>query len=309
MSAHSGIRVTVPCMDELVGEHPCRFKPIYYASYVTPVIEALKAVGLDPRPADRVERGVIVRFTFPDGRRVGAIVDYADQTHVDGLVRYADGEFDFVFKMKPCERHAAEYDAAKWPILPWGYLIAPANTGEPADCDEERRWFVRSLGELRKIQDRAGHADGLMTRGSFHAMHHCVRRRQFFDAAYFQGEKWEVPFRQHMEDVARAGALLSLSGPDETIDRKVVEALAIGVPLVSDDGILDLMLPWGGRFVDGENVYIVRTVNEVRLVAAEGLPPQTRARLREGQRALYARSFDPQSIGLWMLKCAMEFVA
>lgn len=320
----AGIRVTIPNREELDAAHPCSFKAIYYASYVEPIKDALRAVGVEPEPAGRAERGITLRFEFPDGKRVAAIVDYADQVHVDGLVKFARGDFDFVFKMKPCDRFEHEYVANPERIYPWGYLIAPANTGEPEDCNAERHWFFNQAlchgwGEphddslryvqecVQKYPDTA--ARHLVTRGSYHAMHHCERRRLFFDDSLFQGEKSEMAYREHIRDVARSEAMLNLCGPDVTIDRKVVEACAIGVPIVSDDGLRDLILPWGRRFVHGENVWFVENLQQVKQIAKEGLPAETRARLSAGGIALYDACFAPVAIGQWMLKCVLQEVA
>jgi len=308
----AGLRVTLPQREELVHEHPCWFKPIYYASYVEPIKDALHAVGVDVEPAGREERGVILRFEWPDGVRVAAIVDYADQVHIDGLVKYASGDFDFVFKMKPCERFAAEYDIYPQRVHPWGYLIAPANSGDPEECNADRAWFHANLVALRRMQEKRlqGASDftgaTLLTRGAYHAMHHCERRRNFFDESLFQGEKTERSFKEHIGDLARSGAMLNLCGPDVTIDRKVVEACAIGVPLVSDDGLRDLRLPWGKRFVHGENVWFVENVAQVKVIARDGLPEDLRRKLSAGGRELYDACFAPVAIGQWMLQVARE---
>ena len=308
-----GVRVTLPLGDQLVDEHPCTFKKVYYAMFVEPVRDALRAVGIEPEPAPQVERGVIARFEWPDGKRCRVLVDYADQVHVDGLVKFAEGEFDLVAKMKPCDRFAKEYDAYHKPIVPWGYLIAPTHSGEVKECMEDRRWFFGDLDSLRTYQDLAL-ASGtsgtkLVTRGAFHAMHHCPERQRFFDPELMQGEKTDRNFREHMREVALSQAILNLCGPDNTIDRKVVEACAIGVPIVSNDGLKDLRLPWGRRFVHGDNVWFVNSTAEVKQIMVEGLPLEVRRDLSAGGRALYEACFRPASVGHWMLQCAREHAA
>lgn len=309
----AGLRVTIPRREELHPEHPCNFKPIYHAMFVEPVADALRAVGVEVEPAGRLERGVMLRFAFADRRHVNVLVDYADQVHVDGLVEFAlnGGEpIDLLLKMKPCDRYGAEY--AAWEakhgcrVLPFGYVVAPTVNGEPDDCIDNRRWFHDNLADLRKVQDAAIREDrgGLMTRGSYHAMHHCPERRRFYDERLYQGEKTERPFVEHVLELAASRCMLNLCGPDNTIDRKVVEALAIGIPIVSNDGLKDLRLPWGRRFAHGENVLFVENVEQA--LAWRSMDQATRRTLCHAGRELYEAVFAPRSLGHWMLKCAME---
>lgn len=316
------IIVTVPRSDQLVPEHPCckTFKPIYYASFVEPIKAHLRAAGVEVLDAEKIERGVILRFTFPDGTKTSAIVDYADQVHIDGLVKFAEGEFDFVFKMKPCDRFEKEYDeytrqtlrtgALETPIHPYGYVIAPTYTGDPDDCNANREWFMERLSSLRVIRDRSprwmlgtSHSD-LLTRGAFHAMGACPERQRLYDPDYDQGGK-DFDYQQHIREVASAGFVLNACGPDNTIDRKVVEFCAIGSVILSNDGLKDLRLPWGGRFVHGENVWFVSSPAEVKGAVAT-MPEETRQKLIAGSRALWDRCFEPASIGQWLIRCATE---
>jgi len=302
------IVVTVPRHDQLVKEHPCFFKPVYYAMFVEPIKEHLAAVGCEVRDAEQVECGVILGFTFPDGAKVRAIVDYADQVHIDGLVKFAEGSFDFMFKMKPCDRFDREYveysDATKHAIYPYGYVIAPTYQGDPDDCNANRAWFMTMIGNYRINRAQTPNARNLLTRGAFHAMGACPERQRLYDPDYDQGDK-SYDFRQHMEDVSRAGFVLNACGPDNTIDRKVVEFCAIGSVILSNDGLKDLRLPWGGRFVHGENVWWVSSPAEVRDVVAN-MTEETRQKLIAGSRALWERCFAPASIGAWLVKCATE---
>lgn len=278
--------------------------------FVEPVKDALRAAGCEVRDAEGPERGVIVQFEFPDGIKTRAIVDYADQVHVDGLVDFALGEFSFVFKMKPCDRFADEYAQRAFPIYPYGYIIGPTYSGDPDECVANRKWFFDNLGGLRTMRYKAdqGATDfvgtKLLTRGAFHAMGACPERQKLYDPSYDQGGK-EFDYRQHIREVARAGFVLNACGPDNTIDRKVVEFCAIGCVILSNDGLADLRLPWGGRFVHGENIWFVKTPADV-LTAVATMDEATRQRLIAGSRALWDRCFDPASIGAWMLKCAFE---
>lgn len=315
------VRATLPRIHQLVDEHPCKFKPVYYSMFVEPVRDALRAAGVEVEDPVSIERGVIARFEWPDGKRCRVLVDYADQVHVDGLVRFAmeqpSGEFDLVAKMKPCDRFAQEYAEYPRPVVPWGYLIAPTHSGEALECIADRAWFLDALenehgtfsSSLREMQDQelsAGGGPNLVTRGVYHAKHHCPERMRFFDPELFDGEKTDVGFRDHIAKLARSGAMLNLCGPDNTIDRKVVEACAIGVPIVSNDGLKDLRLPWGRRFVHGENVWFVNSIEEVKRIARDGLPRETRKVLSAGGRALYEACFRPASVGQWMVQCARE---
>jgi len=303
------IVVTIPRRDQLVAEHPCFFKSVYYAMFVEPIKEHLAAVGCEVRDAEQVERGVILRFTFPDGAKTSAIVDYADQVHIDGLVKFAEGNFDFVFKMKPCDRFDREYyefmEETGRKVYPYGYVIAPTYTGDPDDCNANRKWFMENLW-LNLWGERQNHRDtrNLLTRGAFHAMGACPERQKLYDPDYDQGDK-SYDWKQHMVDVARAGFVLNACGPDNTIDRKVVEFCAIGSVILSNDGLKDLRLPWGGRFVHGENVWWVSSPAEVRDVVAN-MTEETRQKLIAGSRALWERSFAPAAIGSWLIKCATE---
>jgi len=315
------ITVTVPRSDQLVPEHPCckTFKPVYYSMFVEPIKEHLAAVGCDVRDAEQVERGVILGFTFPDGAKVRAIVDYADQVHIDGLVKFAEGSFDFVFKMKPCDRFDREYyefmEATGRKVYPYGYVIAPTYQGDPDDCNANRKWFFEQLWWLRGLRD--GTTGGmpldmrppapivkLLTRGAFHAMGACPERQRLYDPDFDQGDK-SYDWKQHMVDVARAGFVLNACGPDNTIDRKVVEFCAIGSVILSNDGLKDLRLPWDGRFVHGENVWWVSSPAEVRDAVAT-MSEEIRQKLIAGSRALWERCFAPEAIGSWLVKCATE---
>jgi hypothetical protein len=246
-------------------------------------------------------------------------VDYADDNHVNELVKWpeVDGKYDLIAKMKPCDRYAAEYD--DWtartgiPIVPWGYIIAPSEQENRQWTVDARAWFFNTLPELRAKQDAtlvdgsiAGNGKRMMTRGAFHAPTVCPERRKFFDPDLFQGQKFEKTFRDHMVDVAESATILNLCGPDNTIDRKVVEACAIGVPIVSNDGLNDLRLPYGERFIHGENVWFVSSGQEIRNIHDNGMPLETRRRLSAGGRALYEKCFNPASVGKWMIAKARE---
>jgi hypothetical protein len=291
--------------------------------FVEPIKEHLASVGCEVRDAEQLERGVILRFTFPDGAKVSAIVDYADQVHIDGLVKFAEGAFDFVFKMKPCDRFDDEYVEYAYPpqvekyirrrpIYPYGYVIAPTYQGDPDDCNANRKWFIELRPYLAGLRDNSTGIGirpenppvKLLTRGAFHAMGACPERQKLYDPDYDQGGKC-FDFKQHMIDVARAGFVLNACGPDNTIDRKVVEFCAIGSVILSNDGLKDLRLPWGGRFIHGENVWWVNSPAEVRDAVAT-MPEETRQKLIAGSRALWERSFAPAAIGSWLVKCAME---
>lgn len=311
------IVVTVPRSDQLVKEHPCFFKPVYYAMFVEPIKDHLCAAGVEVRDAEKIERGVILRFTFPDGTKTSAIVDYADQVHVDGLVKFAEGEFDFAFKMKPCDRFDREYVEFSHPrhphgeppplkhaIYPYGYVIAPTYTGDPDDCNANREWFMTMLGNFRIDREQSPNARNLLTRGVFHALGACPERQRLYDPDYDQGDK-SYDFRKHMHDVARAGFVLNACGPDNTIDRKVVEFCAIGSVILSNDGLKDLRLPWGGRFVHGENVWFVSSPAEVKSTVAS-MPEDVRQKLIAGSRELWDRCFEPAAIGQWLIRCATE---
>jgi hypothetical protein len=298
----------VPRSDQLVAEHPCFFKPVYYAMFVEPIKDALRAAGCDVRDAEGIENGVIVQFEFPDGVKTRAIVDYADQVHIDGLVKFAEGNFDFVFKMKPCDRFTLEYeeyvrDANIVSIYPYGYVIAPTYSGDPDDCNANRRWFFKELESLADYR-RGRPSRNLLTRGAFHAMNACPERQRLYDPDYDQGGK-DFDYQQHIREVAAAGFVLNACGPDNTIDRKVVEFCAIGSVILSNDGLKDLRLPWGGRFVHGENVWFVSTPQDVKTAVAT-MTEETRQKLIAGSRALWDRCFEPTSIGQWLLKCAAE---
>lgn len=311
---------TFPRREDLCQDHPCNFKPVYYAMFAESVRGALVAAGISVSDPEEKEHGLVIRFAMSDGSAVSALVDYADQVHVDGLVEHAMKEdhrrLDIVFKMKPCDRFSKEYEEfterTGLPILPWGYVIAPTHSGDPVECVQDREWFFANVlhlrAEHRKVIESGCGSPPLMTRGSFHALHHCPERRRFFDGRLFQGEKTEVAFRQHMLDVARSGAILNLCGPDNTIDRKVVEACAMGVPIISNDGLRDLRLPYGCRFSHGENVWFVNSAEEA-ISAANSFGRQTRDRLSAGGIALYERCFRPESVGRHMIERVIESAA
>jgi hypothetical protein len=294
----------VPRRDQLVAEHPCFFKPVYYAMFVEPIKDALRAAGCEVRDAEGMEKGVIVQFEFPDGVKTRAIVDYADQVHIDGLVKFAEGNFDFVFKMKPCDRFYDEYAEMEFgPIYPYGYVIAPTYSGDPDDCNANRRWFFNELESLADYR-RGRPSRNLITRGAFHAMNSCPERQRLYDPDYDQGGK-DFDYQQHIREVAAAGFVLNACGPDNTIDRKVVEFCAIGSVILSNDGLKDLRLPWGGRFIHGENIWFVSTPADVKNAVAT-MDEATRQKLIAGSRALWDKCFEPTSIGQWLLKCAFE---
>jgi hypothetical protein len=307
----------IPSRAQLVDEHPCKFKPVYYAMFVEPIKDALRAAGCDVRNAEGIEKGVIIQFEFPDGVKTRAIVDYADQVHIDGLVEFARGSFDFIFKMKPCDRFSEEYQeyrhARPQPlrddgprrggIHPYGYVIAPTYSGDPDDCNANRRWFFKELESLADYR-RGRPSRNLLTRGAFHAMNACPERQRLYDPEYDQGGK-DFDYQQHIREVAAAGFVLNACGPDNTIDRKVVEFCAIGSVILSNDGLKDLRLPWGGRFVHGENVWFVSTPADVKHAVAT-MDEAMRQKLIAGSRALWDKCFEPTSIGQWLLKCASE---
>lgn len=299
--------VTFPERQDLPPEHPCWFKPNYWGMYAAAVKEQLFAAGYDIRRPEHPEPGIILRMREGE-RGVAAIFDYADQWHVDGLVKYARErtEIDVVFKHKLCGRALAEYRAYDRPLVPAGYFTAPSDDGTLEEPIAHREWFSENLARLRARRSRVGpnlpRSNLLMTRGSFHAAHVCPERERHFHRAIFQGEKGDVPWRRHMEDLADSAWLLNLCGPDNTIDRKVVEATLIGVPMISNDGLEDLLLPWGARFVHGKNVHFIKSTDEIVDIALGPRSIELSNEMRPAVLEVGRVAFDKASIGGWIAR-------
>jgi len=294
-------------------------RPFYWTCFIEPAIEALELHGVQVTERAHDLPAPVIEFDFGSSTCV-ALLDYSDfPEFVEPWSTYLADEknrCDVVLKMKYCTRFQREYDACRSKVMPVGYIVGPDSKNMTAD----RAWLVEHAREvrLRALEDGLKYLFDLD--GVFHAQSVSPERARFMDAAMeaVREEKYRhhtsianvkgkrTEFRQHIANVAAGRFALNVCGPQNTIDRKVVEYCALGMPIISNRGLDDLVLPNGHRFEHGANVWFVddwwRAVE-----ATQTIDEDQYVRLCDGSRKLWEEVFHPRRLGQWLIEAAVGY--
>ncbi len=294
--------------DDLSPEHPLRDRPRYWDTYAAGLVRALSLLGrpvVSPEVPEPFDGSHTFRTTwrFSGGARCVLGVNYSDygpesMDPVDGLM---------AMRWHP-NRKANRRFAQR--VFPAGF---PLSIGW-SRADPES--FLTDLPRLRRLKDETsqeqrvyfnrGHfrtGDGFSTPDRF-------PNRWRFEAALLEmgmAMPPEVDAAPWHQSIASNAWALTLCGEGNSIDRKVVELCAIGTGIFSDRGLEDLLLPWGSRFVHGENILFVDDPAEMLRLAAKTEPAQWR-RLVDGSRAVFDHALSPSKIAEWFLHCAVSTI-
>jgi len=258
----------------------------YFHGYSQPIAEILATFDSITSPKHQEDKTV---FETDTGQRW--VVDYGDQP-MDVL---HSGSTRGVFKMKYHLRAKDVYRTFDFPIVPGGFVSGPRR-GQDAAAD--RRWLVENRHRLRAL--RKAPQRPVFSRGVFsQTMPVSAARMIFYDPRFDDGRAgYRMPFRQYLEEAASSRFVLNLCGNGDSIDRKVVEFCAMGAAIISSSGLRDLILPWGHRFVHGQNIWFLNEEDDIFDVM-DSIPEAVQEELAQNSAALYDTALLPSSIGAW----------
>jgi hypothetical protein len=292
------VRVSCPLKrSDMATSHPLFYKPEqeYWSSYTGPVRRALAAVeGLKVIPPKNPLDVFALTWEF-NGKLARTGVCYSDYPDL-GIWRDVEG-LDAIFKMKHHpDRTEGQVDV---PVFAGGFCLAVGAGG--GDTGK----FLEDLEELRRQKDNLPQARGpYFNKGFFREFAVPLLNRQEW-GRYFNEEHGWAPQGNFLEALMTHACMLNVCGHGNSIDRKVVEACALGVIMISDRGLESLALPWGERFVHGRNIWFVDSPEEAAR-APEEMTPADVVVLRDGARDLFDKCFAPKPMGHWYLRCAHE---
>ncbi|MEO7728798.1 MAG: hypothetical protein ABIS45_16220 [Burkholderiales bacterium] len=296
------MRVVCPLHNtDLVREHALNNRVEYWGNYGAFVARALLTLDIPVVAPEKPVDHFVIDWHFDDGGRLRTGVSYSDFARIFDAAE-ANG-IQAMFKQR-CHPARATGATPPVPIAAGGFGLAVASTYGDNDA-----FIAHDLPRLRRIKDEEPQATTVFfNSGHFRTVGKTAPdnypNRRSFGAALSGGPV--QPSGLWHENVARSAWVLNLCGSGNSIDRKVVELCAIGCAIVSDRGLEDLELPYGKRFVHGENVWFVDEPQELQDVLEE-VPREVWRRLVDGSRDLYETCFRPAALGRWYLSVAQEW--
>jgi hypothetical protein len=210
--------------------------------------------------------------------------------------------------MKYCERARASYaqeEARGVRVIPGGYIVAPGSSFGVGAVAPSRALFLSSINALRSARDdattRREYAHNLLTVGAFHARNRCPERAGPYTSSLYQGERNAMKPGDYFHAIARSRCVLNLCGPENTIDRKVVEFCGVGAAIISNRGLSDLVLPRGYRFTHGHNIIYADGAPCISRWA-DDIPRELELSLVANTRDLFDNVFLPAALCGWYLQ-------
>lgn len=298
---HSRVtRIVCPLRNtDFIAEHPLNNRDEYWGTYGAFVPRALQTLGIPVVAPAKPAENFVIEWFFDDGGCLRTGVSYSD------FARIFDSStgVDAIFKQR-CHSTRAADAMPPIPVAPGGFGLAVASSYGDNDI-----FISKNLPRLRQIKDQEMQATTIFfNAGHFRTVgvtgpDNYPNRRWFREA--LDGGPVQ-PSGLWLESAARSAWVLNLCGSGNSIDRKVVELCAIGCAIVSDRGLEDLELPYGKRFVHGENVWFVDDPEDL-LAVPEIVVGEVWRRLVDGSRSLYESCFRPDSLGRWYLAMAQEW--
>lgn len=293
------VRVTCPLVrEDMAVEHQLYWKPRgeYWHTYAGPVIRALQTLdNVELVAPDKPLERFTLTWEFPGCPPIKTAVDYRDEATVEW---WRGVDVQAVFKMK---YHPSRIDAPlDIPIYPGGFCLA-VDAGK-GDTDD---FLAKELENLRALKAGPQVDEVFYNRFTFRWFSSVRLENRIAWGKFFNPRRGRLPQDQFFDKLARCKFTLNCCGNRWSIDRKVVEALAIGCVIISDRGLEDLELPWGHRFEHGENILFVDKPEDVAPLAASVSERQWRT-ISQAAIRLYRGAFAPGTMGDWYLKCAKE---
>lgn len=281
---------------DFAEHHPLFYKPggEYFVTYTNPVRMALEAAGVElVSPGHPLD---IYKVQFENGVNLGVCYsDYPDLSNWDDV----EG-IDAIMKMKfHPERYPNGWmDRARYPVLPGGFCFAIG--GGLGDTQE---FISKTLPGLRARKDFEEQTEEVLMRGSFRIFRLKLPNRVQFNQFFKGADHSKVSPDQYMNEIASYRYALNVCGNGYSIDRKVVEYCAIGTAIISDRGLEDLELPFGKRFVHGENIWFIEGPQDVEKATEQIGTGDLWRKLVDGSRRLYESCFSPEALGEWYMQC------
>jgi hypothetical protein len=262
-------------------------------NYAVFIADALKSLGIKLIPLN-TNGCFYIKWNFHD-RSVITAIHWSDEPQLFDLRQ--DMAFDGMFKQR---LHPKRY-RSRPPKSPPHPPVFAGGFGPARVFDQER------VDEWRRVKDGDQIDKLLHTRMTYRWLPSVVpsyiNRRKFCQVLRPTINSYHPT--QWCEAIATHRWALNLCGNGNSIDVKVAQFLAAGTAIISDRGLEDLELPWGKRFIHGENIWFVDQPRDVKL-AMEHLTGDRWRRLVDGSRELYDQCFHPEALGRWYLRCASQ---
>lgn len=284
----------------------------YYRNFVDQVREIVSRMyGPDGRPATLQDPGgKLERYIVPfshEGRTVRVLIDYADSPEIAPGWQWCDA----VFKMK-CHpgRFGAElipsdfdgvsefwrYPGVGVPVIPAGYIVAPG-----AGMIDGAEWLREKLPALRELKD-GPQVEDYYARAAFKVCKYPIPARDGLRHL----DKWprrRIDVDEYHREMATHRVFLNLCGQGDSIDRKVVEACAIGCEIVSTSGLRDLRLPWEVNFLHSVDIVFADTLSEVKSAIRAQCSGEGYSDIGKNARDVFDLCFHPASLARWWSVC------
>lgn len=278
-----------------------------WPSWGAPFKEALVAAGAEVVRSGPVQ-GFVVAFEGAGGTtQVG--IDYGDfpQPFNHGIGGSPRGvmpafeyhirtKVDLILKLKYDTRFESEYESLPVPVRPAGYV---------AFNDDARRvgGGPRDLQTFRHMRDTEHQRDVLFCRMNLQGR---PIRQQGIAALRRLGVTLDGPgpsleWRDYMRALSTARWCLNLEGFGGSVAFRTMEYASVGSCVISTHEIESLVLPWGERFSDGQNILFFDEWDDIPSIMGRARDPGLWRRLVEGSRRLYEFSTSPERVGAWWM--------
>lgn len=276
----------------------------YRRLYLDPFVRAARAQGVPiVEPTDPLD-AYTMTFYYSIGGSVAPVrvgIDYSDYGPDPEYWTRERADVLLAIKWHPGRKKPFDI-----PVYPVGMPLCP-NAGRY----DLRHFLENELPMLRSMKDSARQIDEVFFNKYHFRLIGKPKEGDFPNRRAFQEMLHSSPLsrvcyqepEEYHKGIASHRWFLNLCGNGDSIDRKLVIACAIGTAIISDAGILDVELPWGGRFEHGKNVWIVSSVEEME-EAKRSLDLETVRRLSLASRDLYDRCLSPDRVAKWIASVA-----
>lgn len=297
---------------DIAETHPLRFSAVheYFHTYVTPIRQALVAAGYRLTAPEVPVNRYMGKFTVY-GEQVVAKWDYSDEMGIDNTGGIGFDGVDLVFKMK-ChpERVGAEhlgdgeyrYPDCPVPVFPGGFVLAVG-----AGHGDTIRWMRDTLPELRREKDEEEQRNEYMARFGFRLARVPLPQRSEFQ----QLDRWNnlrVPVEQYHRELAGYRFFLNLCGNGNSVDRKVIEAMAIGVCMITTPGLADMRWPFNEKLCEGEHYLPIEHPDEIDGIM-DSVDSEKWRFMVNSTREFFDNYLAPQALGFWFTTCFERIAA
>ena len=297
------VRIVCPLRStDFVAEDPLNYRAEYWMTYGTFMPRALGTLGIPLFAPETPLEDFAIEWHFDNGHCLKTGFSYSD------LVWDFDSSLgmDAVFKLRYHPQRGA-HARPRIPVAASGFGLAISG-----GYGDHATFVATTLPELRRIKDHEPQIPAI-----FHNPAHFRTIGKASAETYPNRERFRTalgvpkgnfePADKWLESVARSAWTLNLCGSGNSLDRKVVELCAIGCAIISDRGLADLELPYGRRFVHGENIWFIDHPDELQAIP-DLITDDLRRRLVAGSRQIYAECFEDGALGRWYLQMVQQWV-